>query len=113
MRDGRQRKQFEYALAQTEEAKVSTHSFNEDAFAGLKTALDKLYWAPYQSRLVSLMTDAGAIRNGDPYSSTGMNEAEIADLRQPKGSRSLPFILKLPQVKSEITTIMLKSNTGF
>jgi serine/threonine-protein kinase PpkA len=42
LRDGSQRKQFEYALAQTEEAKISTHSFNEDAFAGLKTALDKL-----------------------------------------------------------------------
>jgi serine/threonine-protein kinase PpkA len=99
LRDGSQRKQFEYALAQTEEAKISTHSFNEDAFAGLKTALDKLYWAPYQSRLVFLMTDAGAIRNDDPYSSTGMNEAEIADLAAAKGVKIFALHLKTPAGK--------------
>ncbi|UCF95486.1 MAG: VWA domain-containing protein, partial [Desulfobacterales bacterium] len=73
LRDGRQRAAFEQALANTEEARVSSHSFNEDAFAGLKTALEELNWTPYQSRLIFLITDAGAIRNDDPYSWTGMN----------------------------------------
>lgn len=94
LRDGRERTQFEYALAQAEEAEVSTHSFNEDAFAGLKTALDKLYWAPYQSRLVFLISDAGAIRNDDPFSSTGMNESEIADLAAAKGVKIFALHLK-------------------
>ena len=40
LRDGRQRAAFEQALEQVEEAKVSSHSFNEDAFAGLKTAIE-------------------------------------------------------------------------
>jgi hypothetical protein len=44
LRDGRQRDQFERALSKTTEAEVSTHAFNEDAFAGLKTALEKLNW---------------------------------------------------------------------
>ncbi len=101
IRDGRKRKQFEYALGHAEEAKVSTHSFNEDAFAGLKTALDKLYWAPYQSRLVFLITDAGAIRNDDPYSSTGMNEAEIADLAAAKGVKIFALHLKTPEGKKQ------------
>ena len=35
--DGK-REQFELALSQALEAKISTHSFNEDAFAGLKTS---------------------------------------------------------------------------
>ena len=99
LRDGRERDQFEFALAQTQEAEVSTHSFNEDAFAGLKTALDKLYWAPYQSRLVFLITDAGAIRNDDPYSSTGMNEAEIADLAAAKRVKIFALHLKTPAGK--------------
>jgi len=99
LRDARERDQFEFALAQTQEAEVSTHSFNEDAFAGLKTALDKLYWAPYQSRLVFLITDAGAVRNDDPYSATGMNEAEIADLAAGKGVKIFALHLKTPAGK--------------
>jgi serine/threonine-protein kinase PpkA len=101
LRDGRERDQFEFALAQTQEAEVSTHSFNEDAFAGLKTALDKLYWEPYQSRLVFLITDAGAIRNDDPYSSTGMNEAEIADLAATKSVKIFALHLKTPAGKKQ------------
>jgi len=74
LRDGQQRAAFELALTSAEEAKASSHSFNEDAFAGLKMALEELNWSPYLSRVIFLITDAGAIRNDDPYSSTGMNE---------------------------------------
>jgi len=96
LRDGRQRIEFESALAAAEEAGVSSHSFNEDAFAGLKTALDELNWAPYQSRIMLLITDAGPIRNDDPYSSTGMNEAEIADIAAAKGVRTFVLHLRTP-----------------
>ncbi|MCK5418518.1 MAG: VWA domain-containing protein, partial [Desulfobacterales bacterium] len=96
LRDGREREQFELALAQTQEAKISTHSFNEDAFVGLKTALEKLNWSPYLSRLAFLITDAGAIRNDDPFSSTHMNEAEIADMAAAKGVKIFALHLKTP-----------------
>jgi serine/threonine-protein kinase PpkA len=99
LRDGRQRDAFERALAETEEAKVSTHSFNEDGFAGLKMALEELNWGPYQSRLIFLISDAGAIRNDDPYSSTGMNEAEIADMAAAKGVKIFALHLKTPAGK--------------
>jgi serine/threonine-protein kinase PpkA len=96
LRDGRQRTEFESALAAAEEAKVSSHSFNEDAFAGLKTALEKLNWSAYQSRIMLLVTDAGPIRNDDPYSTTGMNEAEIADMAAAKGVRTFVLHLRTP-----------------
>ena len=96
LRDGRQRTEFESALAAAEEAQVSSHSFNEDAFAGLKTALEKLNWAAYQSRIMLLITDAGPIRNDDPYSTTGMNEAEIADMAAAKGVRTFVLHLRTP-----------------
>jgi serine/threonine-protein kinase PpkA len=96
LKDGRQRVAFEAALAETREAEVSTHSFNEDAFAGLKTAVEELNWKPYQSRLIFLITDAGAIRNDDPYSSTGMNEAEIADIAAAKGIKIFVLHIKTP-----------------
>jgi serine/threonine-protein kinase PpkA len=96
LKDGRQRVAFEAALAETREAEVSTHSFNEDAFAGLKTAVEELNWKPYQSRLIFLITDAGAIRNDDPYSSTGMNESEIADIAAAKGIKIFVLHIKTP-----------------
>jgi serine/threonine-protein kinase PpkA len=99
LRDGREREQFELALSQALEAKISTHSFNEDAFAGLKTALEKLNWSPYLSRLAFLISDAGAIRNDDPFSSTGMNEAEIADMAAAKGVKIFALHLKTPAGK--------------
>ena len=99
LRDGRQRAAFERVLADTEEAKISTHSFNEDGFAGLKTALEELNWGPYQSRLIFLISDAGAIRNNDPYSSTGMNEAEMADMAAAKGVKIFALHLKTPAGK--------------
>ena len=96
LRDGREREQFELALVRAQEANISTHSFNEDAFAGLKTALEKLNWSPYLSRLAFLITDAGAIRNDDPFSSTHMNEAEIADMAAAKGVKIFALHLKTP-----------------
>ena len=96
IRDGRQRKGFEAALADAEEARVSTHSFNEDAFAGLKRALEELNWTTYQSRLIFLITDAGPIGNNDPYSSTGMNRREIADMAAAKSVKIFALHLKTP-----------------
>jgi serine/threonine-protein kinase PpkA len=96
LKDGRQRGAFEAALADTREAEVSTHSFNEDALAGLKTAVEALNWKPYQSRLIFLITDAGAIRNDDPYSTSGMNEPEIADLAAAKGVKIFVLHIKTP-----------------
>jgi serine/threonine-protein kinase PpkA len=95
-KDGHQRAALEHALAGIEEAGVSTHTFNEDAFAGLKTAIENLNWKPYQSRLILLITDAGAIRNDDIYSATGMNEAEIADIAAAKGIKIFVLHVKTP-----------------
>lgn len=96
LKDGGERLAFEAALANTREAEVSTHSFNEDAFAGLKTAVEDLNWKPYQSRLIFLITDAGAIRNDDLYSTTGMNEPEIADIAAAKGIKIFVLHIKTP-----------------
>jgi serine/threonine-protein kinase PpkA len=100
LRDGREREPFEIALAKAHEAKVSTHSFNEDAFAGLKTALERLNWSPYLSRLLFVISDAGAIRNDDPFSSTGMNETEIADMAAAKGVKIFALHLRTPAGKT-------------
>ncbi len=50
-------------------AKVSTHSWDEDAVAGLHDAVWGMNWKPFDElRLVVLITDAGALRGNDPKS---------------------------------------------
>ncbi len=97
LRKATDRDTFERALASMEEAGVSTHSFNEDAFAGLKTALEGMDWGPYHSRLIFLITDAGAIRNDDPYSTTGMNANAMADMAAASGVKIFALHLKTPR----------------
>ncbi|WP_165175496.1 vWA domain-containing protein [Desulfovibrio sp. ZJ369] len=89
----------EERLAHMAEATVSTHSFNEDAFAGIKAAVDGLDWSPYTVKVAVMITDAGAIRNSDPLSSTGLTEREMADLLAQKGIRLVVIHLQTAQGK--------------
>jgi serine/threonine-protein kinase PpkA len=73
------RARLENALAEVEEAAVSSHAFDEDSFAGVKDAVDKLSWGDYASRVMLLITDAGPLREGDSSSRTGMSPAVLAD----------------------------------
>ncbi|MDR3175863.1 MAG: VWA domain-containing protein [Desulfovibrio sp.] len=75
----RQRRELEQALSQVEEATVSSHAFDEDSFAGVKEAVDRLDWSNYGSRIMLLVTDAGPLREGDPSSVTKMSPAVLAD----------------------------------
>lgn len=52
------------ALTEMKAAKVSTHSFSEDAIAGLEQAISGLDWEGIDYRFVFLITDAGALDGG-------------------------------------------------
>jgi serine/threonine-protein kinase PpkA len=94
-----QRQRFDRAVASVQEAKVSSHAFNEDAYAGLITALNELNWEPYHGRLIFLVTDAGALRTGDPYASTDVNGPELANLAQAKHVKIMALHMKTPAGK--------------
>ncbi|MCL1985389.1 MAG: VWA domain-containing protein, partial [Betaproteobacteria bacterium] len=79
------RKELETELAKVDEAKVSSHSFNEDSLAGIKTAVDSLNWGPYASRMIILLTDAGPLPSSDPYASLKMDVRELADYAKTRG----------------------------
>ena len=53
-------------------------------------------WGAYQSRLIFLITDAGPIGNEDPYSTTGMNRREMADMAAAKGVKIFALHIKTP-----------------
>ncbi len=83
-RTAKDRKELEAALSKVEEAKSSSHSYDEDSLSGVKTAVDKLNWDQYQSRMLILISDAGPIAGSDKYSGTRMDPAEMQDYAKAK-----------------------------
>ena len=74
---GRDPQRFLDLARQVKASSVSSHSFNEDAFAGVMQAVDGMDWSGYGGRIILLVTDAGALRKNDPFAATQMNEAEV------------------------------------
>ena len=74
---GRDPQRFLDMARQVKASTVSSHSFNEDAFAGVMQAVDGMDWSGYGGRIILLVTDAGALRKNDPFATTQMNEAEV------------------------------------
>jgi serine/threonine-protein kinase PpkA len=74
---GRDPARFTELARQVKATSVSSHSFNEDAFAGVMQAVEGMDWSGYGGRLILLVSDAGALRENDPFSGTQMNEAEV------------------------------------
>ena len=75
----KEREELERLLGSVREASVPTHAFDEDSYAGVKEAVDKLDWQRLSSRAILLMTDAGPLKEGDPASSTGLSAEGLAD----------------------------------
>jgi hypothetical protein len=56
-----------------EASRVSSQDFIEDAYAGVKLALDAIDWRGYDARYIVLITDAGARDGRDPLSYTKLD----------------------------------------
>ncbi len=98
-----ERKSFEDALGAVKEASVSSHSFNEDSYAGILAAIEKLDWNSYQSRIIMLITDAGPLESSDEYASTRMGGEELADLAKSRGIKLIAAHVKTPAGKKNHT----------
>lgn len=64
-------------VADLKQAKVSSSSFDEDAFAGVMHSIDKVDWTQFGARYVVLITDAGALEGTDKLSSTGLSADQV------------------------------------
>lgn len=67
------------------QATVSSAYFAEDAYAGINMALDDINWQNFGARYIILVTDASAITGDDPYSSTGLDSAQLRLEAEHKG----------------------------
>ncbi|MDH0646708.1 protein kinase [Pseudomonas sp. GD03858] len=96
LEEGRDPARFLKAAAQVKATSVSSHSFNEDAFAGVMQAVEGMDWSGYGGRLILLVSDAGALRKNDPFSSTQMNEAEVRQAALSKQIKIYALHLRTP-----------------
>jgi len=97
LEEGQDRDQFLNLIGNVKATKVSSHTFNEDAFSGVITALDNMDWSDYGARVLFLITDAGALRSNDPAAATGINEGQIREAAQRQQVKIFVLHLRTPQ----------------
>lgn len=83
-------------VAALREAPVSTAYFDEDAYAGVMTAMREVNWFDYGARFIVLITDAGAIAANEPGSSTGLDAKEVRLEAKHRGIALYTLHLKTP-----------------
>jgi hypothetical protein len=79
------------------EAKVSTDQFDEDAYAGVITALEEIPWNKFGARYIVLISDAGALEGAD--STTRLHAEQVRSEAAAKGVALYSFHLKTPAGK--------------
>ncbi|XOT98181.1 serine/threonine protein kinase, partial [Alcaligenes pakistanensis] len=82
------------------QAKVSTVAYDEDAYAGVLEALDKVDWNNFGARYVVLITDAGALEGSNKYSSTGLDAPQLRIEAAKPGVAIYTLHLKTPSGKN-------------
>jgi hypothetical protein len=75
---------------------VDSLSFNEDSFAAIAEAIDKLDWGDIQGRVVILVTDAGTLPATDPLSATRMGPDELGNKARAAGVALMALHLRTP-----------------
>jgi serine/threonine-protein kinase PpkA len=83
--EGRDASGFLSRVSSLRDASVSSRDFTEDAYAGVKQAIENVNWAGHDARYIVLVTDAGAREAGDPLSSTGLGAEGLRQMAQEKG----------------------------
>ncbi|MFC5699289.1 protein kinase [Pseudomonas sp. GCM10022186] len=96
LEEGGDPRRFAELAGQVRATDVSSHAFNEDAFAGVMDAVENMDWTPYAGRMILLITDAGALRKNDPLGRTQMNEAEVREAARAKQIRIFALHLRTP-----------------
>jgi serine/threonine-protein kinase PpkA len=80
LKKGRSASEFFASVADVKASKISTRAFSEDAYAGIKQAIEDVSWGTYKARYMILITDASAREGNDPLSGSGMSAQSLRQL---------------------------------
>jgi hypothetical protein len=94
---------------------VSSHSWDEDSFAGVLAAVNDLDWTPYGARYIIMFTDAGALRANDETASSRLDAQQIDRLLIDKNIGTFVLHLRTPAGKRdhEFAASQYKAMTEF
>jgi len=85
LEQGRDAASFLSRVNSLQASAISSQDFIEDAYSGVKQAIEAMDWSAYEARYIVLITDAGARDADDPLSGTGMGSERLRKLAQDKG----------------------------
>jgi len=82
-------------------AEVSSRDFREDAYAGVRQAIEGMAWNEHDARYVVLITDAGAREGNDPLAASGLSAEALRQLARDKGIAIFVLHLLTPSVMAD------------
>jgi serine/threonine-protein kinase PpkA len=85
LEDGLDPQRFLAKVQAVEPAQTSSRGFQEDAYAGVMTAIEEMDWQNYDGRIIVLITDAPARQGADELSSTKLNAEQVASRAREEG----------------------------
>jgi serine/threonine-protein kinase PpkA len=85
LKQGTDVKQFFNHVNELSPSEVSSRDFREDAYAGIKSAIEDTNWNEFDARYVILITDAGPRESHDSLGSTRLSAQALRQLAYDKG----------------------------
>ncbi len=101
LEQGRDGKGFLSRVNSLKAAGISSSDFREDAYAGVKQAIESMNWAGHDARYIVLVTDAGARDADDALSTTGLGAASLRKLALEKGIAIFVLHLLTPATQAD------------
>ena len=98
LQQGTDVKQFFERVNSLNPASVSSRDFREDAYAGIKSAIEDTDWSQFDARYVVLITDAGPRDSHDPLSETRLSTQALRQFAFDKGISIWVLHLRTPAV---------------
>ena len=80
---------------------VSSRDFREDAYAGIKSAIEDSDWEQFDARYVVLITDAGPRESHDSLGATRLNAQALRQLAYDKGVAIWVLHLRTPSAAAD------------
>jgi serine/threonine-protein kinase PpkA len=88
--------QFFNRINTLDASEASSRDFREDAYAGVKSAIENTDWADFDARYVVLITDAGPRESDDLLGATGLSAQALRQLAYDKGVSIWVLHLRTP-----------------
>jgi serine/threonine-protein kinase PpkA len=101
LQQGTDVKEFFDRVNSLEPAQVSSKDFREDAYAGIKSAIEETDWTNFDARYVVLITDAGPRDSHDSLGATRLSAQALRQLAFDKGVSIWVLHLRTPEAPED------------